>query len=222
MSFRWCGVVARRGVPAQMLSSSLDHGSKITRSVAKSPRVAEQGQFIIYQGGDITKPIVEERKWERYKFNFDDVAKAMLTLFTVSTFEGWPQLLYVAIDSKAEDEGPYHNYRPMVAVFFIIYIIIIAFFMVNIFVGFVIVTFQNEGEQEYKNCELDKNQAPIVYKKVKIGLKTIRYSVLEYPPFCAHKLSTWPTIPRGILCCGIWKNNVCYHSSTQLSAIIWG
>lgn len=29
--------------------------------------------------------------------------------------------------------------------------------MVNIFVGFVIVTFQHEGEQEYKNCELDKN-----------------------------------------------------------------
>nr|XP_042903627.1 voltage-dependent calcium channel type D subunit alpha-1 isoform X3 [Parasteatoda tepidariorum] len=117
-----------------------------------------QGEYIIYQGGDITKPIVQEREWDRYKFNFDDVAKAMLTLFTVSTFEGWPQLLYVAIDSKAEDEGPYHNYRPMVAVFFIIYIIIIAFFMVNIFVGFVIVTFQNEGEQEYKNCELDKNQ----------------------------------------------------------------
>lgn len=44
------------------------------------------------------------------------------------------------------------------AAYYIIYIIIIAFFMVNIFVGFVIVTFQNEGEQEYKNCELDKNQ----------------------------------------------------------------
>uniref|UniRef100_T1E1N8 Voltage-dependent L-type calcium channel subunit alpha n=1 Tax=Cupiennius salei TaxID=6928 RepID=T1E1N8_CUPSA len=126
-------------------------GSKLTQNEC-------QGQYIIYQGGDITKPVAEDRKWERYKFNFDDVAKAMLTLFTVSTFEGWPQLLYVAIDSQAEDEGPSHNYRPMVAVFFIIYIIIIAFFMVNIFVGFVIVTFQNEGEQEYKNCELDKNQ----------------------------------------------------------------
>jgi len=44
-----------------------------------------------------------------------------------------------------------------VAIFYIIFIIIIAFFMVNIFVGFVIVTFQHEGEQEYKNCELDKN-----------------------------------------------------------------
>lgn len=62
------------------------------------------------------------------------------------------------MDSRAEDLGPTMNYRPVVAIFYIIYIIVIAFFMVNIFVGFVIVTFQNEGEQEYKNCELDKNQ----------------------------------------------------------------
>ncbi|GFU91973.1 uncharacterized protein TNCV_3765981 [Trichonephila clavipes] len=41
-SSRWCGVVVREGVPAQVSSTSLDHGSKITWSVAKSPRVAEQ------------------------------------------------------------------------------------------------------------------------------------------------------------------------------------
>ena len=82
----------------------------------------------------------------------------MLTLFVVSTFEGWPGILYVSIDSNAEDIGPIHNFRPIVAVFYFIYIIIIAFFMVNIFVGFVIVTFQQEGESAYKNCELDKNQ----------------------------------------------------------------
>lgn len=118
----------------------------------------------------------------------------MLTLFTVSTFEGWPgwvkaankskvvfcilifgyaalmscicpcfRLLYTSIDSHEEDEGPIHNFRPIVAAYYIIYIIIIAFFMVNIFVGFVIVTFQNEGEQEYKNCELDKNQVLILF-----------------------------------------------------------
>lgn len=66
--------------------------------------------------------------------------------------------MYDSIDSNREDYGPIHNFRPIVATYYIIYIIIIAFFMVNIFVGFVIVTFQNEGEQEYKNCELDKNQ----------------------------------------------------------------
>ncbi|KZS09199.1 Voltage-dependent calcium channel type D subunit alpha-1 [Daphnia magna] len=116
------------------------------------------GTFIQYEDDDIERPVVSNRTWENNDFHFDDVGKAMLTLFTVSTFEGWPGLLYVSIDSHTEDMGPMHNYRPMIACFYFIYIIIIAFFMVNIFVGFVIVTFQNEGEQEYRNCELDKNQ----------------------------------------------------------------
>ena len=116
------------------------------------------GTYLIYLEGDINKPIVKDRNWETNDFHFDNVAKAMLSLFTVSTFEGWPNLLYVSIDSNQANGGRIHNYRPIVAAYYIIYIIIIAFFMVNIFVGFVIVTFQNEGEQEYKNCELDKNQ----------------------------------------------------------------
>lgn len=57
-----------------------------------------------------------------------------------------------------EDTGPVYNNRVAISIFFIIYLILIAFFMMNIFVGFVIVTFQEQGEQEYKNCELDKNQ----------------------------------------------------------------
>ncbi|KAG7297124.1 Voltage-dependent calcium channel type D subunit alpha-1 [Plutella xylostella] len=114
-----------------------------------------QGTYLLFENGNY---LIRDREWTRYSFHFDNVMKGMLTLFTVSTFEGWPGLLYVSIDSNAEDRGPITNFRPIVAAYYIIYIIIIAFFMVNIFVGFVIVTFQNEGEQEYKNCELDKNQ----------------------------------------------------------------
>lgn len=75
--------------------------------------------------------------------------------------------MYVAINSNEEDRGPVYNARQPVAVFFITFIVVIAFFMMNIFVGFVIVTFQNEGEREYENCELDKNQVKIfnfIYK----------------------------------------------------------
>lgn len=68
------------------------------------------------------------------------------------------RLLYKAIDAHAEDQGPIYNYHVEISVFFIVYIIIIAFFMMNIFVGFVIITFRAQGEQEYQNCELDKNQ----------------------------------------------------------------
>lgn len=112
----------------------------------------------MFQDGDQDTPEIVQREWKANQYNFDDVSNAMLTLFTVSTFEGWPQLLYISIDSNVEDTGPIMNHRPVVAIFYIVYIIVVAFFMVNIFVGFVIVTFQNEGEQEYKNCELDKNQ----------------------------------------------------------------
>ncbi|XP_063370075.1 voltage-dependent calcium channel type D subunit alpha-1-like isoform X2 [Cydia amplana] len=114
-----------------------------------------QGTYIIYKNNE---PERMERIWKEHKWNFDDVLNGMLTLFTVSTFEGWPGLLSVSMDSHKEDEGPIENSRPLVAFFYISYIIVIAFFMVNIFVGFVIVTFQKEGEQEFKHSQLEKNQ----------------------------------------------------------------
>ncbi len=48
------------------------------------------GQFVVYKDNDLNYPIVEDRVWERNDFHYDNVAKAMLTLFVVSTFEGWP------------------------------------------------------------------------------------------------------------------------------------
>ncbi|XP_068104418.1 voltage-dependent L-type calcium channel subunit alpha-1F isoform X4 [Hyperolius riggenbachi] len=121
-----------------------------------------KGTFIVYKDGDVTHPMVRERIWHNSDFNFDNVLSGMMALFTVSTFEGWPALLYKAIDANGENVGPIYNYRVEISIFFIVYIIIIAFFMMNIFVGFVIITFRAQGEQEYKNCELDKNQRQCV------------------------------------------------------------
>ncbi|XP_037098583.1 voltage-dependent L-type calcium channel subunit alpha-1C isoform X6 [Syngnathus acus] len=129
---------------------------------SKQTKAECRGSYIKYKDGDVAKPERALRLWENSEFNFDDVLQGMMALFAVSTFEGWPGLLYRAIDSHTEDVGPIYNYRVVISIFFIIYIIIIAFFMMNIFVGFVIVTFQEQGEQEYKNCELDKNQRQCV------------------------------------------------------------
>uniref|UniRef100_A0A3Q3EXS5 Voltage-dependent L-type calcium channel subunit alpha n=1 Tax=Labrus bergylta TaxID=56723 RepID=A0A3Q3EXS5_9LABR len=129
---------------------------------AKSSPDECKGTYILYNNGETAIPMVKERIWYNSDFNFDNVLMAMMALFTVSTFEGWPTLLYKAIDSHRENLGPIYNYRIEISIFFIIYIIIIAFFMMNIFVGFVIVTFQEQGEKEYKNCELDKNQRQCV------------------------------------------------------------
>uniref|UniRef100_A0A669QLN2 Voltage-dependent L-type calcium channel subunit alpha n=1 Tax=Phasianus colchicus TaxID=9054 RepID=A0A669QLN2_PHACC len=126
-----------------------------------------RGHFINYVDGDPTQIELKERVWFHNAFHFNNVFSAMMSLFTVSTFEGWPELLYRAIDTNDENKGPIYNYRVEIAMFFIIYIILIAFFMMNIFVGFVIVTFQEQGESEYKNCELDKNQRQCVQYALK-------------------------------------------------------
>uniref|UniRef100_A0A665X6S3 Voltage-dependent L-type calcium channel subunit alpha n=1 Tax=Echeneis naucrates TaxID=173247 RepID=A0A665X6S3_ECHNA len=126
-----------------------------------------QGFFVKHMENSLTDKVLAKREWLNSDFNFDNVFYGMLALFTVSTFEGWPKLLYRAIDSDEEDMGPVFNNRVDVSIFFIIYIILIAFFMMNIFVGFVIVTFQEQGEEEYKNCELDKNQRQCVQYALK-------------------------------------------------------
>ncbi|XP_048065446.1 calcium channel, voltage-dependent, L type, alpha 1F subunit isoform X1 [Megalobrama amblycephala] len=137
---------------------------KFYRCTDEAKNTPEQckGTFVVYKDGDVSHPMVRERLWLNSDFNFDNVLMGMMALFTVSTFEGWPALLYKAIDANAENHGPIYNYRVEISIFFIIYIIIIAFFMMNIFVGFVIITFREQGEAEFKNCELDKNQRQCV------------------------------------------------------------
>ncbi|XP_078004023.1 voltage-dependent L-type calcium channel subunit alpha-1F [Phascolarctos cinereus] len=147
-----------------------------------------KGTFLVYPDGDVAHPVMRQRVWQNSDFNFDNVLAAMMALFTVSTFEGWPSLLYKAIDAHAEDQGPIYNYRLEISIFFIVYIIIIAFFMMNIFVGFVIITFRAQGEQEYKNCELDKNQRQCVEYALKA--RPLR----RYIPRNRHQHQVWATV----------------------------
>ncbi|KAM3936077.1 voltage-dependent L-type calcium channel subunit alpha-1S [Leptodactylus fuscus] len=144
-----------------------------------------RGYFIDAKDGDPSQLELKPRIWMHSDFHFDNVLSGMMSLFTISTFEGWPQLLYRAIDSHTEDVGPIYNYRIEIAVYFIIYIILIAFFMMNIFVGFVIVTFQEQGEQEYKNCELNKNQRQCVQYALKA--RPLR----RYIPKNPHQYKVW-------------------------------
>uniref|UniRef100_A0A3B4VBX4 Calcium channel, voltage-dependent, L type, alpha 1F subunit n=1 Tax=Seriola dumerili TaxID=41447 RepID=A0A3B4VBX4_SERDU len=136
---------------------------KFYRCTDEAKHTPEQcGTFVVYKDGDVSHPMVRERLWHNSDFNFDNVLMGMMALFTVSTFEGWP-LLYKALMRNRENSWSHLQLTgrrsPSSSS---IYIIIIAFFMMNIFVGFVIITFREQGEQEYKNCELDKNQRQCV------------------------------------------------------------
>uniref|UniRef100_A0A8B9R7W5 Calcium channel, voltage-dependent, L type, alpha 1D subunit, a n=1 Tax=Astyanax mexicanus TaxID=7994 RepID=A0A8B9R7W5_ASTMX len=184
---------------------------------AKSSPEECKGTYILYKDGDVNQPTLQKRHWHNSDFNFDNVLMAMMALFTVSTFEGWPALLYKAIDSNKENFGPIYNYRVEISIFFIIYIIIIAFFMMNIFVGFVIVTFQEQGEKEYKNCELDKNQVSvcvlIAQKKNHYHDRPYQFLYMKYTFFKYYFIVD-------IVLSEIDSSRVCSHRNTEDSARI--
>uniref|UniRef100_A0A4W5KF03 Voltage-dependent L-type calcium channel subunit alpha n=1 Tax=Hucho hucho TaxID=62062 RepID=A0A4W5KF03_9TELE len=169
---------------------------------------------------NLQEMVLASREWINSDFNFDNVLNGMLALFTVSTFEGWPQLLYKAIDSDREDMGPVYNNRVDISIFFIVYLILIAFFMMNIFVGFVIVTFQEQGESEYKNCELDKNQRQCVQYALKakplrcyIPKNHYQYNVWYIVTSCYFEYAMFFLIMLNTLCLGM-QSKCCYLSDT--------
>lgn len=51
---------------------------------------SHRGTYILYKDGDVNQPTIHKRLWHNSDFNFDNVLMAMMALFTVSTFEGWP------------------------------------------------------------------------------------------------------------------------------------
>uniref|UniRef100_A0A8C4HFH5 Voltage-dependent L-type calcium channel subunit alpha n=1 Tax=Dicentrarchus labrax TaxID=13489 RepID=A0A8C4HFH5_DICLA len=182
-----------------------------------------QGFFLKHMDNSLQDTVLAQRVWLNSDFNFDNVLYGMLALFTVSTFEGWPKLLYRAIDSDEEDMGPVFNNRVDVSIFFIIYIILIAFFMMNIFVGFVIVTFQEQGEQEYKDCELDKNQRQCVQYALKarplrcyIPKNPYQYRVWYIVTSCYFEYLMFFLIMLNTLCLGMQHCNQSDHV-TKLS-----
>eukprot|EP00055_Hartaetosiga_balthica_P010685 m.46411 g.46411 ORF g.46411 m.46411 type:complete len:1783 (-) comp7266_c0_seq1:384-5732(-) len=114
--------------------------------------------------GDFGVTSSVSREWTVPYFNFNNVPKALITLFSVSTLEGWVGVMNSAIDCVGTDLQPQRNHNPAAALFFVSYIILVAFFMLNIFVGYVIVTFSEEGEAYDAVAGLNKNQRKcIVY-----------------------------------------------------------
>ncbi|KAM7018612.1 calcium channel, voltage-dependent, N type, alpha 1B subunit, a [Tautogolabrus adspersus] len=114
-----------------------------------------KGQFLDYDKDDVASM---PREWRKYEFHYDNVLWAFLTLFTVSTGEGWPTVLKHSVDATFEDKGPSPGYRIEMSIFYVVYFVVFPFFFVNIFVALIIITFQEQGDKAMSECSLEKNE----------------------------------------------------------------
>ena len=74
-------------------------------------------------------------EWKAYDTNFDNISKAMVTLYIVSSLENWPNIMYYAIDANEKEEGPKKEGNIYIALYFIGFILVGSFFLINLFVG---------------------------------------------------------------------------------------
>jgi len=75
-------------------------------------------------------------------FNFDNFGSGLISFFSISTTEGWIDLMYAAVDSAGIGMEPIRNNRPALIYFFVLFIITGNFYALNLFVGVLLDNFQ--------------------------------------------------------------------------------
>ncbi|XP_048351510.1 voltage-dependent T-type calcium channel subunit alpha-1H isoform X1 [Sphaerodactylus townsendi] len=96
-------------------------------------------------------------KWIRRKYNFDNLGQALMSLFVLSSKDGWVNIMYDGLDAVGIDQQPSQNHNPWMLLYFISFLLIVSFFVLNMFVGVVVENFhkcrQHQEAEEARRRE---------------------------------------------------------------------
>ncbi|KAK3530610.1 hypothetical protein QTP86_028871, partial [Hemibagrus guttatus] len=130
-------------------------------------------------------------RWVRRKYNFDNLGQkryrsnsavieidsfrpiriqdsitptdsdALMSLFVLSSKDGWVNIMYDGLDAVAVDQQPIRNHNPWMLLYFISFLLIVSFFVLNMFVGVVVENFhkcRQDQEEEEARLREEKRQ----------------------------------------------------------------
>ncbi|XP_031560094.1 sodium channel protein 1 brain-like isoform X2 [Actinia tenebrosa] len=99
---------------------------------------------------DCLNRTAEGARWVNSKVNFDSSFNGFLALFQVATLEGVFEIIHDSVDSVAVNAQPEREASFAAYFYFVIFIIMGAFFFLNLFIGVIIDNF-NRLKQEYED-----------------------------------------------------------------------
>ncbi|EDO46797.1 predicted protein, partial [Nematostella vectensis] len=88
-------------------------------------------------------------RWVNANVNFDNVINGFLALLQVATYEGWMEVMADAVDSTKIDQQPSYEANLIAYAYFVVFIIVGSFFVLNLFVGVIIDNF-NTLKKKYE------------------------------------------------------------------------
>uniref|UniRef100_A0A674D971 Sodium channel protein n=1 Tax=Salmo trutta TaxID=8032 RepID=A0A674D971_SALTR len=114
-------------------------------------------------------------RWMNSKINFDSVAMGYLSLLQVATFKGWLGIIYSAVDSRMVEDQPVYEDNVYMYIYFVIFIIFGAFFMLNLFIGVIIDNFNQQKKKiSRKNIFMTEEQNKYYNAMKKLGSKKLQ------------------------------------------------
>uniref|UniRef100_A0AAR2JQD4 Ion transport domain-containing protein n=1 Tax=Pygocentrus nattereri TaxID=42514 RepID=A0AAR2JQD4_PYGNA len=109
-------------------------------------------------------------KWIRRKYNFDNLGQALMSLFVLSCKDGWVNIMYDGLDAVGVDQQPVRNHNPWMLLYFISFLLIVSFFVLNMFVGVVVENFhkcRQDQEEEEARLREEKRQRQLEKRRRK-------------------------------------------------------
>lgn len=76
-----------------------------------------------------------------FDHHFDNVYRGFVTLYIVSSLEGWPDIMLQSINVVGVDKGPKQENATRYMLFFVFFILLGSFFFLNFFIGVLFMKF---------------------------------------------------------------------------------
>jgi hypothetical protein len=86
--------------------------------------------------------------WTNHPANFDDISAGMVTLFAMSTMEGWPNNLGWSMDASDPLLGPKYNGSIINGIYCLVFILVSSIILMNLVIGVIQVQFIEEQRKE--------------------------------------------------------------------------
>lgn len=123
---------------------------------------------------DIDSCVLAGHIWKNTDSNFDNVLQAMITLFIVMSQESWPNRMLEGVDAKGVGVALEVNASPYMAYFYVIYLIIANFFLVNLFTVVVFDKFNEAKKAESSLAALLLTKEQLLWTEIQKMILTAR------------------------------------------------
>eukprot|EP00281_Chroomonas_sp_CCMP1168_P027748 CAMPEP_0206246660 /NCGR_PEP_ID=MMETSP0047_2-20121206/19385_1 /ASSEMBLY_ACC=CAM_ASM_000192 /TAXON_ID=195065 /ORGANISM="Chroomonas mesostigmatica_cf, Strain CCMP1168" /LENGTH=603 /DNA_ID=CAMNT_0053672113 /DNA_START=264 /DNA_END=2072 /DNA_ORIENTATION=+ len=145
--------------------------------------------FDSMEGFDVSQAFAMPAVWDAPTENFDSFFRAFVSLLAVNTFN-YGEMLVAASASTEKDIMPKHDHNAILAgIFFVVYTIASALFVMNLFVAFII-----DGFNQLRQADAIERERKVVYKQF---MKTVQQISPHRQPRMPH--SRWRVWVREVV-----------------------